>query len=95
MDPYDRSFDMFKCFTQVRAGGHFPYASLNIWFEHMINYKNLLVVLRDSRSFVNPVAVSIVKIECYLYVEPEIKKKVKEFIASSRYSENVNHWIFF
>ena len=49
------------------------------------------MVLRDLLSFGNPVTGFIVEIICYLYVDFEIKKKkVKELIASSRYSDNVN-----
>ena len=53
---YARSYDIYKCYTQVSTAGDFLYASLNVWVEDMMNFKNLLFVLRDYLRFANLVA---------------------------------------
>ena len=73
MASYDGSFDIPKCYLQVRTAEDFLYASFNIWFDDMIYFQNPLVVLRDYLSFGYPVACLIVKIICYLYVDLEIR----------------------
>ena len=74
MAPYVRSFDISKCYTKARTAGDFLFASINIWFEDMINFIKPLIVLRDFLGPKNPVAGLIVEIIFFLYVDPEIRE---------------------
>ena len=93
MHPFVRSLDISKCYTNVRTIGEFNWVSLNIYFNDVANgqFKEPIVVMRETLSFGNPVSGLIIEIICYAYIDPEIQDQdIKDLISASRYSDNMN-----
>ena len=88
--PYIRSYDISKCYQQVRSAGKFIFSSLNIWFNDIENQKDPVVLARESLSFGNPVSGTIIELLIYVFVYEFDTDKMKEVISAARYSDNLN-----
>ena len=89
--PFVRSFDISRCYQQVRSEGKYVMAFLGVWFENCEPQEGPFVLARESLAFGNRVLGLAIEILIYSYVDADLKDpKYQELLSSCRYSDNIN-----